>query len=184
MNQKICYVHELTDFEKQKANEIMNLGFNTDLLQDRLSYPHDTNLLISLVIVNDVIVGVALGKEKTENVMEPLSKQFIHIHSLAVHPDHRGKGYCFYIVDAFVKKYGQERSMYLNVNTSELNPNVKGIKCYQKNGFRLVDCLYEYLDGEPHSFMVRVKGKYKKPKKPKKPKRTKKKKRKFFSRNK
>ena len=50
MNQKICYVHELTDFEKQKANEIMNLGFNTDLLQDRLSYPHDTNLLISLVI--------------------------------------------------------------------------------------------------------------------------------------
>ena len=68
MNQKICYVHELTDFEKQKANEIMNLSFNTDLLQDRLSYPHDTNLLISLVIVNDVIVGVALGKEKTENV--------------------------------------------------------------------------------------------------------------------
>ena len=48
----------------------------------------------------------------------------------------------------------------------------------------IVDCLYEYLDGEPHSFMVRVKGKYKKPKKPKKPKRTKKKKRKFFSRNK
>ena len=70
MNQKICYVHELTDFEKQKANEIMNLGFNTDLLQDRLSYPHDTNLLISLVIVNDIIVGVALGKEKTENVMK------------------------------------------------------------------------------------------------------------------
>jgi len=163
MNQRVCKVFELTEFEKEKVNEIMNLSFVTDLSQDRLSF--SSELLVSLVSVDGVIVGTALAAEMHENTMEPLSNHFLNIHSLGVHPDHRGKGYCSYIVDAFVQKYGKERSMYLNVNTSKDNYNSKAIHCYQKNGFRLVDCLYEHQNGDPHSYMVRIKGKPKKPKK-------------------
>ena len=163
MNHRVCKVFELTEFEKEKVNEIINLAFATDLSQDRLSF--GTELLVSLVSVDGVIVGTALADEMHENTMEPLSNHFLHIYSLGVHPDHRGKGYCSYIVDAFVQKYGKERSMYLNVNTSKENHNSKAIHCYQKNGFRLVDCLYKHQDGDPHSYMVRIKGKPKKPKK-------------------
>ena len=173
MNQRVCKVFELTEIEKGKVNEIINLGFATDLSNDRLSFNNE--LLVSLVSVDGLLVGAALAEEMYENTMEPLSNQFLHIHSLVVHPDHRGKGYCFYIVDAFVQKYSKERSMYLNVNTSKENHNSKAIHCYQKNGFRLVDCLYKHQDGEPYSYMVRIKGKHKKPKKHKKTKRGKRK---------
>ena len=38
MNQRVCKVFELTEFEKEKVNEIINLSFATDLSQDRLSF--------------------------------------------------------------------------------------------------------------------------------------------------
>ena len=56
-----------------------------------------------------------------------------------------------------VKKLGKLYSLFLSVDTSSKKANVPGIKCYQKCGFKLVDCLYEKRNDGTFSYMVRVK---------------------------
>ena len=56
-----------------------------------------------------------------------------------------------------VKKLGKLYSLFLSVDTSSQKANVPGIKCYQKCGFKLVDCLYEKRNDGTFSYMVRVK---------------------------
>ena len=63
--------------------------------------------------------------------------------------------------------------MNLYVRTNSEDPNISAIKCYKKNGFKLIDMVHEIRDGEINSLMIRKKKKKKASKKSKKKKKTK-----------
>jgi len=154
---------ELTESNKIQINELFNLGFNKPLDTNTVdNIPYD---LLCLLYLNNKIIGVSCIEKKYKEVMEPLSKIYYFLHTLTIHPDYRGKGYCNLLTKEIIKKLGQKHSLYLSVETHNKSPNINAIKCYQKNGFRLVDCLYEPRpDNKIASYMVRVKGSFRKTK--------------------
>jgi len=153
---RICRLNELSYEEKQQVNQIINLGFNHPIEQDNLSFMSD--YLICIISVEHKIVGISMIEEKTKKVMKPLSREYLFLNTISVHPDYRGRGYCNLIVKGIIKQYGKNKSMYLSVHTTEGKANENAIRCYQKNGFRLVDCLYEERgNDDAYSYMVRLK---------------------------
>ena len=161
---------ELTESEKIKLKEIFNFGFNNSMINNTFdSVPFD---LICLLFIGDKIIGFACIVKKDKDVMKPLSNIYYSLHTITIHPNYRGKGYCSLLVKEIVKKFGKKHSLYLSVETNSRSPNKSAIKCYQKNGFRLVDCLYEPRpDNKICSYMVRVKGSFKNTKRTRKTRR-------------
>tara|TARA_B110000902_G_C14176657_1_gene538930 strand:- start:441 stop:959 length:519 start_codon:yes stop_codon:yes gene_type:complete len=161
---------EISELNKIQINEIFNLGFNKPLENNSFDLiPFD---LMCLLSIDDKVIGFACIEKKYKDVMKPLSNIYYLLHTISVHPNYRGKGYCSLLVKEIIKKFGRKHSLYLSVETDSRSPNKNAIKCYQKNGFRLVDCLYEPRpDNKICSYMVRVKGPFKKSKNLRKTKR-------------
>ena len=147
--------YDLSYEEKDQINRVINLSFDHSLEHDNLSHMEADHVCI--IKVDGIIVGVAMVEEKRKNVIQVLSSEYLFIHTVAVLPDYRSRGYCNLMIKKIVTKYGREKSMYLSVETGLHTANKGAIKCYQKNGFRLVDCLYEDRQNEQVlSYMVRL----------------------------
>ena len=166
---RICYFDELNDEEKQRCNEICNLGFSKGEERDYIMGIQNKRPIISLLYVGDLIVGVCFVDIKRKNVMKSLSQLFLFLHTISIVPEFRGKGLCYHLVrnllnakiniDGKVYHIGRSLNMYLQVKTNEIDPNISAIKCYEKNGFELVDMMYETRpDGEILTTMIRKKG--------------------------
>ena len=180
---RICYANDLTEKEYHEVNRVCNSGFPKENQVDFISSMSNQNPLLSLLYIGGIIIGVCFADIKHKRVIKPLSHEYLYLHTIAIDPDHRGKGYCYQLVrnlitgkikiGSTVKQLGK-LPMYLHVCANIENPNTAGIKCYKKNGFKLVDMIYTEREDGPNVVMVRPKGigkdKTKKSKKTKKPK--------------
>ncbi len=168
----IIYTKQNIDSDTQsKVNEIGNLSFQSDT---DYVFNCDNQTCICVLFKDSIIVGSAYVDFKYVNVIHPLSSKFINIHTLAIHPDYRGKGYCSKLMKLIIKKYGKY-PMNLTVCTNKDNPNLSAIKCYRKHGFQFVDmCHVQHTDGV-NTYMVRPAKKQKRTKKKSKGKKNKKK---------
>ena len=152
-----CYPKtvELPVYLKTKLNRLINTGFDHDPDDYRFDmYNYD---IIAVLYYNNEPVGSAFLEKHSKDVVEPLSKEFYFITTLTIHPDYRGQKLCNFLMKEIVKKLGKLYSLFLSVDTSPQKANIPGIKCYQKCGFKLVDCLYEKRNDGTFSYMVRVK---------------------------
>jgi len=146
---------ELPQYLKHKLNSLVNLAFNHD--QDDYRFDMYNYDIVAVLYHNNEPVGSAFLEKHTKDVVEPLSKEFYFIHTLNIHPNYRGQKLCNFLMKEIVKKLGKLYSLFLSVDTSSQKANIPGIKCYQKCGFKLVDCLYEKRNDGTFSHMVRVK---------------------------
>lgn len=167
---RVCYFSELNEEEKRRCNEICNLGFGVFLyFYENCIGKGAENQIISLLYVGDLIVGICFAEIKKEKVMKPLSQLFLFVHTVSIDPEFRGNGLCYHLVrnllnakiniENKIYHLGRSLNMYLQVKTNEIGPNISAIKCYQKNGFELVDMMYETRsDGQILTAMIRKKG--------------------------
>lgn len=173
---KICYLSELTPEEIKRSNYICNLGYNKDSEIDFILSLISINPIVSLLYFQNNIIGICFADVNRKKVMKPLSKLFLYIHTLTVHPEFRGNGLCFDLVknlinakitiDGKLYHIGKSLNMLLHVRSNEENPNIAAIKCYKKHGFKLLDMIYETrTDGEINSAMIRLKNSKKSKKK-------------------
>ena len=164
-------------------NEINNLS-NLSFPEYKKQYGHDKDFFslckndtcICILKNDDKIIGIAYLDIKRKNIIHPLSNKYLLLHSLSIHPDYRGKGYCKVLMKHIIQKFGNKYPISLTVCTNKNNPNIAGIKCYQRYGFKLIDmCHVDNYDGV-NTYMIRSisKKKHKKSKKSKRSKRSKK----------
>lgn len=180
--QRVCYFSELNEEEKRRCNEVCNLGFSKGEERDYIMSIETKRPIVSLLYVGDLIVGVCFVDIQKKDVIKPLSNLFLHLHTISIDPEFRGNGLCYHLVrnllnakiniEDKIYHLGRSLNMYLHVRTSSSDPNISAIKCYNKNGFELVDMMYETRgDGEVNTVMIRKKGSTKSKKKKKKTKR-------------
>ena len=147
MEFQILKKHNISDMNKQIINNISNLSFpihNNN--KDFVSLCKDDSCICILKQAGEIVSVGYLDMIK-KNVINPLTKKYILIHSLSVHPDNRGKGLCKVLVKKIQKKY-PNTSLCLTVCTDKQNPNIPGIKCYERCGFKLIDmCHVDNYDG-------------------------------------
>ena len=181
-DKRICYFSELNESEKQRCNEICNLGFSKGEERDYIMSIETKRPIVSLLYVGDLIVGICFADIQKKDVIKPLSNLFLHLHTISIDPEFRGNGLCYHLVrnllnakiniEDKIYHLGRSLNMYLHVRTSSSDPNISAIKCYNKNGFELVDMMYETRgDGEVNTAMIRKKGSNTSKKKKKKTKR-------------
>ena len=172
-------ISELSESQKQRINQITNVAFDQGPV-DYLS-GFDNKSILSFAYDDQDIWGVAMSEIKTYDADPNYAyPSMIYLHSIAVHPEARGNGLCKGLVKKLKLYYHKEKPsvpLYLNVRTSKNNPNIGGIKCYRKHGFRVVPVPpIERSDG-PNFFMVCDPKKKRKSKKRTQKKRSKKKRR-------
>jgi len=180
MDFQVLFKTDIDEINRKIINDISNLSFPIhNNHKDFVSLCKDDSC-ICLLKKNTEIVSVGYLDFLTKDVIHPLSTRYISIHSLSVHPNHRGKGYCKVMINKIKHKYNRT-PLCLTVCTAKKNPNIPGIKCYQRCGFKLIDmCHIDNYDGvntymtyHPHQKKTK---RTKKTKKTKKTKRTKRKK--------
>jgi len=173
---KICYVRDLTEEERHQVNKVCNSGFpkGSNLyskhklsMYDFLSSMSNSNPLLSLLYIDGIIIGVCFADIEHKRVIKPLSNEYLYLHTTAIDPNYRGKGYCYHLVrnlitakikiGSTVKQLGK-LPMYLHVCANIENPNMAAIKCFKKNGFKLVDMIYVDRGDGPNVAMMRPKG--------------------------
>ena len=170
-DKRICYLNELTEEEKKRCNHICNLGFSKDNRWVDTNYIESIQLknpIVSLLYVGDLIVGVCFVNIERKDVIKPLSNLFLYLHTISIDPEYRGYGLCYHLVsnllnaritiDGKMYKLGKSLNMYLHVETRKDNPNISAIKCYKKNGFKLVDMIYQERSDCVCAAMIRKKG--------------------------
>jgi ribosomal protein S18 acetylase RimI-like enzyme len=184
---RVCYFSDLNEEEKHRCNEVCKFGFGGELyFYENCIEKGTKNQIISLLYVDDLIIGICFAQIKRKKVMKPLSQLFLFVHTVSIDPDFRGKGLCYHLVrnllnakiniEGKIYHLGRSLNMYLQVKTNETDPNISAIKCYQKNGFELVDMMHETRnDGQILTTMIRKKGSTKTKSKTKKAKKTKRK---------
>ena len=166
---RVCYFSELNEEEKRRCNEICNLGFSKGEERDYIMSIETKRPIVSLLYVGDLIVGVCFVDIQKKDVIKPLSNLFLHLHTISIDPEFRGNGLCYHLVrnllnakiniENKIYHLGRSLNMYLQVKINEMDPNISAIKCYQKNGFELVDMMYETRsDGQILTAMIRKKG--------------------------
>ena len=177
---KVCYLEELSKEEKDRSNQVCNLGFPK-------GYDHDfiismSNPIVSILYHSNLIIGICFANIERKTVMKPLSSEYLYLHTICIDPQFRGNGLCYHLVKNLltarisvgskvgskVKHLGKSMNMYLHVCTSADKPNIPAIKCYQKNGFNLIDMIHVDREDGPHTVMIRKKGPTKKTKTKKK----------------
>ena len=126
----------------KRLTNICNISFDQGAIPYLDNFSLETNLSIAFDKQDRTPWGVAFAELKTYDV-DPkyVSPQLYHIHSIAVHPEARNNGLCKGLTKALVKhcrKQHPKASIYLNVRVTASDPNIGGIKCYQRNGFRFV----------------------------------------------
>ena len=173
---KVCYLNDLTNQEKVRCNQICNLGFPKGSNHDFILTMN--NPIVSILMVQQThIIGVCFVNIETKNVMKPLSKEYLYLHTICIDPEFRGNGLCYHLVrnlltskiriGSSIKHLGKDMNMYLHVCTNNDKPNIPAIKCYQKNGFKLVDMVHVEREEGTNTVMTRQKGLNKKSKRKK-----------------
>ena len=172
-------VGDLSPDTLQRLDDISNISFNrADTTSSYVGmFPKDDTLVTILHDKQQVIWGLGLSQVYTYPA-DPyyISPNQVNIHSISIHPEKQGHGYCKVLVKDIVKytlKKFQGYPMYLNVRVGKDNPNVGGIKCYQGCGFTFADVPpIEKPDG-PNFFMVYQPNRSKRSKRSKRVKRSK-----------
>lgn len=168
-HKRVCYFNELNELEKRRCNEICNLGFSKGEERNYIMSIETKRPIVSLLYVGDLIVGVCFVDIQKKDVIKPLSNLFLYLHTISIDPEFRGNGLCYHLVrnllnakiniENKIYHLGRSLNMYLHVRTTSSDPNISAIKCYKKNGFELVDMMYETRgDGEVNTAMIRKKG--------------------------
>lgn len=149
-------IGELSDSQKQRVNQITNIAFD----QGDIDYVSnfDSQNILSLAYDDQDIWGIAMGEIKTYDADPNYAfPTLINIHSIAVHPEARGNGLCKGLVKKLKLYYHKEKPsspLYLNVRISKNDPNIPGMKCYRKQGFRVVPVPPLDRSDGPNFFMV------------------------------
>ena len=134
-------------------------GHSEDLMNSPYVGNFPGNTLVAIMRDIDTPIGVALGEQKQydidPSIMSPLQ---ILVHSIAIHTDYQGQGLCKGFVKALLQGiHGQHGQVpiHLNVRVTKDNANAGAIRCYQKNGFRMMNVPPVVKDDGPNAFMVR-----------------------------
>ena len=144
-----------------QLDQIIHVAFGHS--EDRMNSPYvgnfPGNTLVAIMRDRDTPIGVALGEQKQydidPSIMEPLQ---ILVHSIAIHNDYQGQGLCKGFVKALLRGIHEQHGhvpIHLNVRVTKEKANAGAIRCYQKNGFRLVNVPPIVKDDGPNAFMVR-----------------------------
>ena len=147
---------DISDSDKVRLNQIFETAFpSVTAGSDYVQMQNSEGVSVCVLRVGDQVEGAAFAEKKTMDTDPTLvSPESYLIHSVAISSEMQGKGYCKEIMRALVKEFG-DNPMYLNVRTTEGNPNKAGIKCYERNGFHLIPCIAEIKDDGPNSVMLR-----------------------------
>uniref|UniRef100_A0A6C0F665 N-acetyltransferase domain-containing protein n=1 Tax=viral metagenome TaxID=1070528 RepID=A0A6C0F665_9ZZZZ len=142
----------------QRLTKICNISFEQGDIPYLDNFSADTILSIAFDKQDRTAWGLAFAELKTYDV-DPkyVSPQQYHVHSIAVHPEARNNGLCKGLTKALVKhcrKQYPKAPIYLNVRVTASNPNIGGIKCYQRNGFRFVGVPPEKRSDGVNYYMV------------------------------
>jgi len=144
-----------------QLDKIIHVAFGHS--EDRMNSPYVANFpgdtLVAIMSDRDTPIGVALGEQKTYDI-DPsiMSLLQILVHSIAIHTDYQGQGLCKGFVKALLQgihRHHGKVPIHLNVRVTKDNANAGAIRCYQKNGFRLVSVPPVVKDDGPNAFMVR-----------------------------
>jgi ribosomal protein S18 acetylase RimI-like enzyme len=142
----------------QQLTKICNISFDQGDMSYLDNFPAETILSIAFDKQDRTAWGLAIAELKTYDV-DPkyVSPQQFHVHSIAVHPEARNNGLCKGLTKALVKHCRKQYSkapIYLNVRVTASNPNIGGIKCYQRNGFRFAGVPPEKRSDGVNFYMV------------------------------
>jgi ribosomal protein S18 acetylase RimI-like enzyme len=143
-----------------RINEICNTAFQREVGSSYIEqFSKDTLISLATDTSDSTIWGVAFAEAK-QSRSDPkyLPNEMFHIHSICVHPVAQKNGLCKGLVKSIVhqcSKQNPRASMYLNVRVTKGNPNIGGIKCYRKHGFRFVGVPPTDRDDGPNAYMVR-----------------------------
>ena len=147
MEFKVMKKDQIDHMNRRIINEIGNLSFPIHNQKKDFVAVCKDNTCICILKKHKEIVSVGYLDFIKKDVIHSLSNKYILIHSLSVHPDHRGKGYCKVLINKIKQKYSTT-PLCLTVCTDNKNPNIPGIKCYQRCGFKLIDmCHVDNYDG-------------------------------------
>lgn len=160
--QKLQQLSELSTEDISRCNEIIHGAFSHSPEVSTSNYMGGFSLdtLVSMVMKDNTIAGVALAEPRVihnvdTSLMSPIQ---ICVHSIAIDPLYQGLHLCSYLVECLVKgikktykdveQHG-EYPVYLNVRVSDTNPNMGAVRCYENQGFRLLDIpLIQKQDGQ------------------------------------
>ena len=130
---------------------------------EQMNSPYLSNFakdtIVSVIMLEHKPIGVAVGEQKHYKI-DPhvMSATQVLVHSIAIDPTFQGKKLCKDFVKSLLHeietRYGKV-PMHLNVRVSKDNPNVGAIRCYENNGFRLVDVPPISREDGPNAYMVR-----------------------------
>tara|TARA_B100000900_G_scaffold365777_1_gene341261 strand:- start:10 stop:663 length:654 start_codon:yes stop_codon:yes gene_type:complete len=142
----------------QQLTKICNISFDQGDMSYLDNFSAETILSIAFDKQDRTAWGLAFAELKTYEV-DPkyVSPQQFHVHSIAVHPEARNNGLCKGLTKALVKHCRKQYSkapIYLNVRVTASNPNIGGIKCYQRNGFRFAGVPPEKRSDGVNFYMV------------------------------
>jgi len=174
----------LAEEDKEDINVLIHLGFHKDEEYTGKNYVFgDDNKYIVVLMDGQKIIACAFVTHHKVDVIDNLPDSFMEINNLAIHPDYRGKGLCKELMKQTLSHVIEGRSVRsfhirLNVFTDRKEPNIPGIKCYKKMGFKFVPTSIERRQEGVYTDMVYVPKQSKKTKKKKKKKQTRKKKKK------
>jgi len=167
---KICYLEDLTTEETNRCNQICNLGFSKGGHRDFMISM--SNPIVSILYHSNLIIGVCFANIERKSVMKPLSSEYLYLHTICIDPQFRGNGLCYNLVQNLltaklsigskVKHLGKSMNMYLHVCTNSDKPNIPAIKCYQRNGFNLIDMMNSEREDGTNTIMIRKKNPIKK----------------------
>ena len=142
----------------QQLTKICNISFDQGDISYLDNFSGETILSIAFDKQDRTAWGLAFAELKTYDV-DPkyVSPQQFHVHSIAVHPEARNNGLCKGLTKVLVKHCRKQYSkapVYLNVRVTASNPNIGGIKCYQRNGFRFAGVPPEKRSDGVNFYMV------------------------------
>jgi ribosomal protein S18 acetylase RimI-like enzyme len=138
---------------KENINLLSSQVFNHASVSDNVTMVINENGYIGYLTVDDKIVACGFGKEDTSTESK---YKTMYIHTFGVHSEYRGRGLCQKIVNEFIKRFGKEYILYLTVRTELDQVNKIAIRCYEKNGFIMLNEVYrDHYDGKNNA-MIRL----------------------------
>ena len=158
---EVVPLQQLEEKVISQLDTIIHVAFGHS--EDKMNSPYvgnfPGNTLVAIMRDRDTPIGVAVGEQKQydidPSIMSPLQ---ILVHSIAIHTDYQGQGLCRGFVKALLQGINTEHGqvpIHLNVRVTKDNANAGAIRCYQKNGFRMVNVPPVVKDDGPNAFMVR-----------------------------
>tara|TARA_B110000495_G_C22951706_1_gene557342 strand:+ start:435 stop:971 length:537 start_codon:yes stop_codon:yes gene_type:complete len=133
-------------------NRIVSTSFGSSIEDDSVGTALRNGDNIGFLEKDGQIVACGFGGTDVANG----KYKKMYIHSFAVDRDYRQQGLCQEIVKEFIHMFGKKYILYLTVRTQEDNINHSAIRCYEKNGFIMLEQVYrDHSDGKNNA-MIRL----------------------------